>query len=219
MNFVFDFDSTLVSSECLNDILKISLNGNTDKIKQLDEITKNAMEGKITFKESLENRLKLATINKLTIDYIKKETVNNIVDGAIKLIKSLKNHNHNVFIVSGGFIEIIKPTADKLGIEHIYSNKFIFDEKDNVIGVEDTFLLYPYGKAKAIEFLKEQKIINDKKIIMIGDGYTDLETKLAKVADEFVCFTGVVEREEVVKQSKYICNNMQELENCLLSIA
>ncbi len=217
MNFIFDFDSTLVSNECLNDVLKLSLNGNIEKINKLEEITKDAMEGKITFKESLESRLKLATINKKIVEKIKKETPSKIVDGFIDLIKLLKSKNHNLCIISGGFFEIIKPTADILGIENIYSNKLIFDNNDNVIGVEDTLLLYPQGKAKSIEFLKKQGIINNDKIIMIGDGYIDLETKLAGVADEFVCFTGVIEREEVIKQSKYVCKNTEELKDCLLS--
>ena len=217
MNFIFDFDSTLVSNESLNDILKLSLDGDIEKINKLEEITKDAMEGKMPFKQSLEERLKLATINKKIVEKIKEETPSKIVDGAIELIKLLKNKNHNICIISGGFFEIIKPTADILGIETIYSNKLIFDNNGDVIGVEDTFLLHPQGKAKAIEFLKNQGKINDDKIIMIGDGYIDLETKLAGVADEFVCFTGVIEREEVISQSKYICKNMKELKDCLLS--
>ena len=217
MNFIFDFDSTLVSNESLNDILKLSLDGDIEKINKLEEITKDAMEGKMPFKQSLEERLKLATINKKIVEKIKQETQDKIIDGAIDLIKLLKNKNHNLYIVSGGFFEVIKQTADILGIENIYSNKLIFDNNGDVIGVEDTFLLYPEGKVNAIKFLKKQGKINNDKIIMIGDGYIDLETKLAGVADEFVCFTGAIEREEVIKQSKYVCKNMKELEDCLLS--
>lgn len=212
INFIFDFDSTIVKTESLNDILTLSLGNNQEKIKQLQEITQLSMNGKLSFKESLDKRLTLSVINKNMIDIITNKTLNEITDNMENLIKIiLKNNNTEIFIVSGGFVEIIEPVADKLNIKlkNIYANKFIFNN-DNVIGVEENLLLQEAGKAKVIQKLKNDKIIIGK-TIMIGDGYTDLETYLTNTVDKYICFSGVVVRKSVIEKSNLIANNIKEL--------
>ena len=211
-NVVFDFDSTLVSNESLNDILKIALGDDEEKIKLADTIVNDSMAGKIPFKESLDKRLKLTTINKSTIDKVAKDTLNNINEGVIDLVKSI---DANYFIVSGGFLDIIKPVAELLNIKNIYSNEFIFDKSNNVAGVKETYLLHPKGKSEAIKYLKRKGIMPDGETIMIGDGYTDLEVLLEGTCDKFICFAGVVYREEVAKKATFIVKTMKELKNYL----
>ncbi len=53
MNFLFDFDSTLIKSESLNDVLNLALEKDTEKISQVDKITKMAMEGLISLQDSM----------------------------------------------------------------------------------------------------------------------------------------------------------------------
>lgn len=219
VNFIFDFDSTIVNSETLNDILALAIGNNTEKINEIDNITKMAMEGKISFRESLEKRLKLSIISKSMIDAITTKTLTSIVNNMDIVINNiLKQNNTKVFIVSGGFTEVITPTAVKLNINinNIYANKFKFNNNNEVIGVEDTLLLQSSGKAKIIQDLKNKGIINGK-VIMIGDGYTDLETKLNNIVDEFICFCGVVSRKPIKEATKYVANNAEELNNIIMS--
>lgn len=214
INFIFDFDSTLVETESLNDILNISLNNDFEKKKEIEKITKLAMEGKITFKESLETRLKLASIHKDTIDEVIGNIISNITENMESVISNIQKYeNTNIYIVSGGFTEIIKPVADILNIQsdNIFANKFIFDKQNNVEGVEDSLLLQEAGKAKTIEYCKKMKIISGKSM-MIGDGYTDLETYLTNAVDDFVCFCGIVSRGNVENLAPHIANNVKELE-------
>lgn len=211
-NIVFDFDSTLVSNESLNDILKIALGDNKEKIKLADDIVNDSMAGKISFKESLDKRLQLATINKSLINKVAEDTVNNINNGVVNLINTIEA---NYFIVSGGFLDIIKPVAELLNIKNIYSNEFIFDKNNNVVGVKDTYLLHPKGKSEAIKYLRRENIMQDAETIMIGDGYTDLEVLLDGSCDKFVCFAGVVYREEIAKQATFVAHSMEELKNYL----
>lgn len=219
VNFIFDFDSTIVNSETLNDILALAIGNNTEKINEIDNITKMAMEGKISFRESLEKRLKLSIINKSMVDAIITKTLTSIVNNMDIVINNiLKQNNTKVFIVSGGFTEVITPTAVKLNINtnNIYANKFKFNNNNEVIGVEDTLLLQSSGKAKIIQDLKNKGIINGK-VIMIGDGYTDLETKLNNIVDEFICFCGVVSRKPIKEATKYVANSAEELNNIIMN--
>ncbi|MDR2526581.1 MAG: HAD-IB family phosphatase [Rickettsiales bacterium] len=208
-NIIFDFDSTIVENESFNDLLKIALKGDKEKSKQVDEIVNKSMNGIISVKESLEFRFKIATPNKEQI----KEVVNSakIVYGMQALIKDLLKES-NVYIVSGGFKEMIIPVAEILGISsnNVYANEFIYN-KDNVISVKESVLTEQQGKAKIIKSLN----IKTKKI-MVGDGWTDLETYLYGAVDEFIAFFGVVKREKVDKEAKLKANNVDELRKILL---
>ena len=211
VNFIFDFDSTLVTKETLNEMLKPLLS--EEKQKEIDETTKLAMEGKITFRESLEKRLKIGGLNKNIVLKEQEITKQFITEGIENFIQELKNlKNTNIFIVSGGFKEIIMPTAKLLNIPetNIFANEFDFDKNENVIGAKDSLLLQKQGKVAIIQDAKNKNIIKGKSI-MIGDGYTDLETYLYNAVDAFICFCGVVEREMVKQQSKYIAYDIQQL--------
>lgn len=219
VNFIFDFDSTLVKIESLDEVLALSIGQNVEKLEKLSNLTKLGMEGKITFKESLEQRLQLSNINKELINIVMNKALSNFTDGINSFIDNLLTYeNVNVFVVSGGFVDIIDPVAEKLNIDvsNVYANKFIFDG-DNVCGIEDTLLLQKTGKAKIIQDLKDRGVITGK-TVMVGDGYTDLETQLVGAVDEYVCFCGVVNRESVKKEAKLVANNVAELENICLSL-
>jgi len=61
-NFVFDFDSTLTSVEALDVLAEITLVNNPDKdqiIEDIIDMTNLGIDGKISFTESLEQRIKL----------------------------------------------------------------------------------------------------------------------------------------------------------------
>lgn len=213
INFIFDFDSTLVKTESLNDIINLSLNNDKEKMEEIDNITKMGMEGIITFKESLERRLNLSIITKNMIENITNKITKDITDGMLEFIFKLKQYkNVNIFIVSGGFTEMIIPTANILGIpdKNIFANKFILSN-EKVIGVEDSLLLQQSGKAHLIKWAKENKIMTGT-TIMIGDGYTDLETFLEGAVDYHIYFAGVINRDNVKNKSNLIANNIQELE-------
>ena len=66
-NFVFDFDSTLTSVEALDVLAEITLVNNPAKDQIIDEIidiTNLGIDGKISFTESLERRIKLLNAKK-----------------------------------------------------------------------------------------------------------------------------------------------------------
>jgi phosphoserine phosphatase len=217
INFIFDFDSTLVKNESLNDILEKAVNGDTKKVAEIEKITKMAMNGLISPQDSIDRRLNIATLTKSFVIEIIERTKTQITSGMKKIILNLKNNkNSNIFIISGGFMEVIIPTAEILGIEKekVFANNFIYNKNGIVEGAEKNLLLEEQGKVKLINKLKKEKILIGKNI-MIGDGYTDLETFKHGAVDSHVAFLGVVSREKVIKESKVLAHNVKELNKIL----
>jgi D-3-phosphoglycerate dehydrogenase len=69
--YIIDFDSTFVSVEALDELCRIALKNSPDKETRLEKftsITNKAMSGKITFADSLEQRIKLLDAGKDDID-------------------------------------------------------------------------------------------------------------------------------------------------------
>ena len=78
--FIIDFDSTFTQVEALDELARISLKNNPDRekiYKQIEDLTNASMEGKLSFTQSLENRVKLLQANrehlKQLITHLKKK--------------------------------------------------------------------------------------------------------------------------------------------------
>ena len=72
MNLIFDFDSTIIKIETIDLISSISLNLHPQKndiVNNIQKITNQAMEGKMSFDKALNMRVKMIRANK---DHIKK---------------------------------------------------------------------------------------------------------------------------------------------------
>lgn len=210
-NLIFDFDSTIVKSETLDILAAISLNKDPQKEKKINSITlltNQAMEGKISFPEALDKRLKLLNITKKDI----KKTVQLLIDDLSESIKInlnfFKNNKDSIYVVSGGFKEIIIPVTKILGIpnENVFGNSFIYN-KNVVIGIDKNNLIsMENGKSKLIESLKLNGII-----VMIGDGYTDYEVKLNSIADYFIAYIENIKRDNVCALGDDIAKNISDV--------
>ena len=139
-----------------------------------------------------------------------------LVNGIEEFIKEMKQMNYDIYIISGGFIELIEPYVDKgfldIDKKNIFCNKFEYNKNQEIIGLENNPMAEKKGKITIIKKLRPDY----DRIIMIGDGYTDLETE--NFVDLFIGFGGVVERETVRMQSKiyswdfdWICNFIKML--------
>ena len=65
--FIIDFDSTFTQVEALDELARISLKNHPDRekiYKQIEDLTNASMEGKLSFTQSLENRVKLLQANR-----------------------------------------------------------------------------------------------------------------------------------------------------------
>ena len=75
-NIIIDYDSTFIKVESLDELSKLSKNNNIKVENKIREITNLGMEGKISFTESLQRRIKLINSDKddieKTISFLKK---------------------------------------------------------------------------------------------------------------------------------------------------
>lgn len=204
---IFDFDSTLVSIETLDFLIAKTAANQKDEI---EKITNAAMGGKMTFADSLRTRFAHIKLTKSDIDNLKAEICSYITSGFVAGLQSLKN-DFDFYIISGGFLEIIYPAADALGIErtNCFANNFVY-ENDRVIGFDaENILAQNGGKPKIVAQILGQK--SYQKVFMIGDGYTDLEVAKANSSVIFCGFGEHAASESVIKEAPNFFYNVNDL--------
>ena len=219
--FIFDFDSTLVSLESLDTIIKGSLKkkNKEDLITEVHKITDMGMEGEIDLKESIRRRMVLAEISEEDINEFKKIVVDNITPGIPELINFLRENNQEIFIISGGLLNGILPVAEKLEIEakKCFANNYFTDEQGNLTGIdEENPLVQSNGKSLVINNIKKQ-YSEISKVFIIGDGISDFIPFEEKVADYFLGFGINKVREAVKNKSECFFTDMNSLQDFIVN--
>ena len=213
---IFDFDSTLIKLETLDVLAEISLCNDPqkeDKIKSIELLTNYAMEGKISFSKSLDKRLKLLNPNKEHIKEAIPLLINNLSESIKLNLDFFKDYKESIYVVSGGFKEMIIKVTQTLGIsdDNVFANSFIYD-KDIVVGVDQNNLMsQDNGKSKVLQSLNLEG-----QIIMIGDGYTDYEVKLNTIADYFIAYTENIKRNNVCELADSIATNISDIQDFIM---
>jgi len=209
--FLIDFDSTFIKTEGLDELAKLVLKGkkNAREIEtQISELTKQGMEGKLDFRASLEQRLKLLRISKREIEALVK-VLKKKVSSSVRRNKSFfKTHAKNIYIISGGFKEYVWPVVSSFGIKeaNVFANSFEFFKNGLVTGFDKANpLSQSGGKVKVVRGLK---LKGD--LIAIGDGYSDYELKQMKVAKQFVAFTENIVRTKVTQKADVVAPSFDE---------
>jgi len=209
--FIIDFDSTFTQVEALDELARISLKNHPDreaKYKQIEDFTNASMEGRLSFSESLAQRVKLLEANadhlKQLISYLKKK----VSVSFSRNTEFFKKHSDEVLIVSGGFKEFIIPVVSEYHIkkENVYANTFEFDEEGNIIGYDHTNPLSQEGGK--VKLLRELDLKGD--IYGIGDGYSDFQLKESGIIKKFFAFTENIERKSVAEKADYITPSFDE---------
>lgn len=210
-NFVFDFDSTLTKVEALDVLAEITLVNNPKKeeiINEIIEITNLGIDGKISFTESLERRIKLLNAKKSDLPVLIKELRKEVSKSIESNKEFFENFSDNIYVISCGFKEFIDDIVKDYNIpsERVYANTFRFDENGVIVGFDsDNVLSQHNGK---IQCLKDLNL--DGEVQVIGDGYSDYVTREAGVADKFFAYTENVEREKTIENADHIAPNLDE---------
>src|SRR5690606_24711708 len=210
-NYIIDFDSTFTQVEALDELAKISLKNNPNKqqyLEEIDNLTNLAMDGKLSFRESLTRRVQLLHANQDHLDVLIKKLKKKVSASFSRNKSFFKENSKDVLIVSGGFKEFICPVVANYHIEpkNVYANTFLFDEDGNIIGFDETNpLSEEQGKVKLLKQLKLEG-----KIYGIGDGYSDFQLKESGLIEKFYAFTENIKRESVSSKADHIAPNFDE---------
>lgn len=195
---VFDFDSTLMDGETI-EFLAQELN-----IKdEIAGITKQAMEGKLDFFESLVKRVAL-------LKGLKEEKVNEIcvnlpyIKGANETISEFKKTGYYTACFSGGFKSATIPAQKILGYDIEFSNILHFKngEMTGLLGGE---MMFSSSKGYMLSKLQNILKIPPENTIAIGDGANDLS--MFKYASKKVAFCA----KEILKKEANIIVEEKDL--------
>lgn len=213
--FLFDFDSTFVTVEALDELANIALAEAPDRAQRvaaIAEITADGMAGLIGFDESLAQRFAQISPSKAHFDALVSLLKSSVSPSFAANKAFFKENAENIYIVSGGFKDFIVPVVAEFGIgpSHVLANEFTWNSDGQTITGYDTSnpLAHNGGKIKAIQALNLSK--NAHKI-MVGDGMTDYAVRGVGLVDEFIAYTETVARKPVIEVADRVVDSLNSI--------
>lgn len=164
----FDMDSTLIQTECIDELAKRA--GVGDKVKA---ITARAMHGEIDFKESFKERV--ALLKGLDASVMKDIAENMpITEGTDRLMSVLKTCGYKIAILSGGFTYFGEYLRKKYGIDYVYANELEIGDDGKLTGRYVGDIVDGQRKAELLKLIAQVERVNLAQTIAVGDGANDL---------------------------------------------
>jgi phosphoserine phosphatase len=195
----FDVDSTVCKEEAIDELAKFQQVG-----ALVEAITRNAMGGNMSFRTALQTRLNLIQPTRPRLEQFLLNHPSQLTDGITELIDLLHERKIPVYLITGGFHSIVDPVAKQLNIplKNVFANQLLFNDDGSYAGFDENEMTSDTGgKGRVIEYLKDK--YGYQRLIMIGDGATDMETD----AHGFIGFGGNVIREKVRDGAPWFVNS------------
>jgi len=203
----FDVDSTVITEEGIDVLAEFKGAG-----AAVAELTKKAMGGTVLFQDALAARLELIQPSSEDVRKCLEAHPFRLTQGVKQLVEALHARGTHVYLVSGGFRQMINPVAAELKVplHRIFANNLLF--KSDALGSFAGFdpnepTSRDGGKPAVIKQLKQAHQYFP--VIMIGDGATDMQAR--PPADAFIGFGGVVTREPVRLGADWFIKDFDEL--------
>ena len=202
---IFDCDSTLSSIEGVDELARVA---GEEATQEIEKMTAEAMEGTISLESIFAKRLEIIQPTASGVSQVGKLYIDTVEPSAKQVIATLKVRGWTPIILSGGYRQAIKPLADYLGVEFIEAVDLYFNEDGSY---RDFDRNYPStrsgGKPEVVKSLRDK--YSPEKIVAIGDGVSDLESK--PVIDLFIGFGRYAVREKVKQEADYFITDLQEV--------
>ena len=165
---VMDADSTLLQDEVI-DLLADEC-GCADEVSSITEL---AMAGAIDFAESLRRRVALLEgLPVSVLDDVRARL--RLTPGARTLLRTLLRLGYVPAVVSGGFVEVLEPLMNELGVTHLIANRL--ETRDaKLTGRVTGDIVDRAGKARALERLAEEIGVPLEQTVAVGDGANDID--------------------------------------------
>lgn len=188
---VFDCDSTLSAIEGIDELARVR---GGEVLARVEAMTDDAMNGRLPVEAVFGRRLEIIEPTAAQVAAIGQRYIDTVEPTALATVAQLREKGWIPIIVSGGFRPAIRPLADYLGIARVEAVDLYFDAEGRYSGYD---VAYPTtrsgGKPAVLEQLRRE--FTADRVVMVGDGVSDLEAKA--VADLFVGFGRYAVREKV----------------------
>ena len=215
-HIIIDFDSTFIIKESLDELAHFTLGKDQKKSESLAQIksfTRAGMGGEIPFDISLQSRVELLNTFKKDIQSITKIFSKEVTPSFERNISFIQKYASRIFIISGGFKEMILPIVSEYGISsrQVFGNEFIYNSDDKVIGLDKNNLMSENrGKTKLVKSLQLSGNID-----VIGDGFTDYEIKKSGYATRFYAFIENINRINVSELADGVLESFDDYINII----
>lgn len=165
---VMDADSTLLQDEVIDLLAKAC-----GCEKEVSIITEAAMAGEIDFAEALRQRVALLKgLPVSVLDDVRRQL--RLSPGARTLIRTLQRLGYVAAVVSGGFVEVLEPLLQELGVDLLAANHL--EIVDGVLtGHLASAVVDRAGKAKALRHFAEITGVPLEQTVAVGDGANDID--------------------------------------------
>jgi phosphoserine phosphatase len=205
----FDVDSTVITTEAIDEFAKYLNVG-----ELVSEMTSKAMQGGLLFEDALAARLNLMRPTQSNLKDFLREHELCFTSCVEEFVKLLLSKGKSVYLISGGFEEMILPLAARLGLppQNVHANRFLFGDHGEFVDFDrERPTSRSGGKRHVVAKIKRENHFHS--LIMIGDGVTDLESRATDGlgADFFVGFGGNQERQIVKENADLFVFSFQEL--------
>jgi len=163
----FDMDSTLIGAEVIDELAR-----RAGAYDQVAAITESAMRGELDFQQSFCRRVSLlkglsASALQDVIDSV------SLMDGAERLIATLRKLGYKTAILSGGFTFMGRELQRRLGIDYLHANEL--DVVDGVVtGEVRSEIIDGERKAHYLGEIARAEGLSMEQVIAVGDGANDL---------------------------------------------
>lgn len=163
----FDMDSTLVHTECIDELAERAGVG-----EQVKAITESAMRGEIDFTESFARRVALLKgLDESVMEEIARNLPYN--EGLGRMMKVLKMVGYKTAILSGGFTYFGKYLQREFGFDYVYANELEI-ENGKLTGRYVGDVVDGRRKAELLKLLCQFEGIHLEQSVAVGDGANDL---------------------------------------------
>lgn len=212
---IFDFDSTLVTCETLEELVAGQLEGDPSRADRYRAMTEAGMSGGWTFAESLAARLSIAAPGLADIEAFTARLEEVWTEGMPDLVRKLHRRGHEVWIVSGAPLEVVRAAGARLGVprDRVRGVRLLWDPKGRFLSVDPGD---PFARSK-VEGLAGLAGAWERPRLMIGDGLTDRAVYDQGLVDHFIPFTAHVRREIILRGDIQEARSTSELETLIES--
>lgn len=202
---VFDCDSTLSAIEGVDELARVR---GPAVFAEVEKMTHAAMNGALAVEAVFAERLRIIQPNREDLAAVGRLYIEQVEPTAADTLAHLRAQGWTPIILSGGFRDAIRPFADHLGIERVEAVDLYFNEDGTYCGFDES---YPTtrsgGKPEVIQRLRAE--FHPDRIIMVGDGVSDLETQ--PFVDTFIGFGRYTPRPLVRSQAHHFILSLNQI--------
>lgn len=202
---LLDCDSTLSAIEGIDEMARLA---GPQIFAAVEAMTREAMEGRVPINEVMPRRIALIHPNRAMVAAVAHLYIEHIEPDAVAALDVARSAGWTPVIVSGGFADAIRPLATRLGIDRVEAIGLRFDAEGHYAGFEsDHPTTRNGGKAEIATRLRAE--FAAERVVMVGDGVSDLET--ADVVDRFIGFGRYAQRPRVRAGANRFIYSLSEL--------